>query len=266
MRVPQVTERIKEAPVQALRGVLAGIGQVLLFTDKLRNKNAPADDATSGAATATAVADPPVTSEASAAAEAPAAAESTTSAADEAAAEATPAAEAAPAAEATPGAEAAPAAEAAAPAKAAAARSRRPRKPRDLDKTGNVRILTEGDAPSETTDTTDAPEATVTTEAAETVETTVPIEAAAPTAASAAEAPEATAPAKARKATAPAEAAAELPLPTYDDLSVASIRARLRNLTATQVATLADYEKVHAARPDVITMFERRIAKLEAEG
>src|SRR5579859_3704872 len=38
MRVPQVSERIKEAPAQALRGVFAGIGQLLLYTDKLRNK------------------------------------------------------------------------------------------------------------------------------------------------------------------------------------------------------------------------------------
>ncbi len=38
MRVPQVSERIKEAPAQALRGVFAGIGQLLLITDKLRHK------------------------------------------------------------------------------------------------------------------------------------------------------------------------------------------------------------------------------------
>jgi hypothetical protein len=38
MRVPQVSERIKEAPAQVLRGVFAGIGQLLLITDKLRNK------------------------------------------------------------------------------------------------------------------------------------------------------------------------------------------------------------------------------------
>src|SRR5271165_272022 len=38
MRVPQVSERIKEVPAQALRGVFAGIGQLLLITDKLRNK------------------------------------------------------------------------------------------------------------------------------------------------------------------------------------------------------------------------------------
>src|ERR1700722_6783927 len=38
MRVPQISERVKEAPAQALRGVFAGIGQLLLVTDKLRNK------------------------------------------------------------------------------------------------------------------------------------------------------------------------------------------------------------------------------------
>ena len=43
MRVPQVSERIKEAPAQALRGVFAGIGQLLLITDKLRNKAAHQD-------------------------------------------------------------------------------------------------------------------------------------------------------------------------------------------------------------------------------
>src|SRR5260370_2713706 len=44
MRVPQVRERIKEVPAQALRGVFAGIGQLLLITDKLRNKVPPGQD------------------------------------------------------------------------------------------------------------------------------------------------------------------------------------------------------------------------------
>jgi hypothetical protein len=73
---------------------------------------------------------------------------------------------------------------------------------------------------------------------------------------------------KAEPEAAPAPAAApagELPLANYDDLSIASLRARLRNLSAEQLTQLIDYEKGHAARPDVITMFERRIAKL-AEG
>jgi hypothetical protein len=61
-------------------------------------------------------------------------------------------------------------------------------------------------------------------------------------------------------------AAPGLPLPNYDELSVASLRARLRNLTAAQVTELVTYEKVNADRPEVVAMFERRIAKLEAEG
>ena len=54
------------------------------------------------------------------------------------------------------------------------------------------------------------------------------------------------------------------PLPNYDELSIASLRARLRNLDATQVKHLVEYEKAHAARTDVVAMLERRIAKLEA--
>ena len=58
---------------------------------------------------------------------------------------------------------------------------------------------------------------------------------------------------------------AELPLANYDDLSIASLRARLRNLSTDQLGQLIEYEKSHAGRADVISMFERRIAKL-AEG
>ena len=56
-----------------------------------------------------------------------------------------------------------------------------------------------------------------------------------------------------------------LPLVNYDELSVASLRARLRNLSVGQLNDLLGYEQAHAARPDVITMFERRIAKVQAE-
>jgi hypothetical protein len=62
--------------------------------------------------------------------------------------------------------------------------------------------------------------------------------------------------------TAVAGDAVALPLANYDDLSIASLRARLRNLSADQLGTLIEYEKSHAARADVITMFERRIVKL----
>src|SRR5580704_3671558 len=40
MRVPQVSERVKEAPAQALRAMFAGIGQLLAASDKLRGKSA----------------------------------------------------------------------------------------------------------------------------------------------------------------------------------------------------------------------------------
>ncbi len=75
-------------------------------------------------------------------------------------------------------------------------------------------------------------------------------------------APEETA---APEATAATETATELPLANYDESTVASLRARLRNLTVAQLTQLVEYEKGHAARADVISMFERRIAKIESE-
>lgn len=38
MRVPQVTDRLKEAPAQALRAVFSGVGTVLLVADRLRHR------------------------------------------------------------------------------------------------------------------------------------------------------------------------------------------------------------------------------------
>ncbi len=45
---------------------------------------------------------------------------------------------------------------------------------------------------------------------------------------------------------------------------MASLRARLRNLDSSQVRALLDYEKANAGRSAVLTMFERRIAKLDS--
>jgi hypothetical protein len=187
MRVPQVSERIKEAPAQALRGVFAGIGQVLLIADRLRNKTPPGQQVPQ-----TRAPEPSQTR-----------ADPATSAAPAQQAPPTPAAPPAPVAPVAPSAE-------------------RVTKTRDLDKTGNVRLL-----PSEQAgagETASAADATVTVGEEE-----------------------------------------GTPLPNYDELSIASLRARLRNLDVARVRQLAGYEKAHAARPDVMTMFERRIAKLEAE-
>ena len=57
-----------------------------------------------------------------------------------------------------------------------------------------------------------------------------------------------------------------LPLSNYDELTIASLRARLRVLSSSQISTLLEYEKVNQGRPAVITMFERRLVKLEQEG
>jgi hypothetical protein len=158
MRIPPPPERIKEAPAQALRAVFAGVGQVLLITERVRQR-------------AVEQVHPRVVS-------APAQA---------------PARDAAP----SPPARSAPTAGSPAAASQAAA--------------------------------------------------------------SRAAAPEAAAP----EAAAPEPAPVDLPVPSYDELSIASLRARLRALDAAQVRDLLDYERAHASRANVITMFERRIAKLE---
>ena len=182
MRVPQVNERVKEAPAHALRAVFAGIGQLLSVSDKLRNKSATA----------------------------PAPAEAKTAAPETAAPETV-------------------VAETATPETVAPETKNVPPKAG-----GHVKLLPADEPPA-------VPETAV-------PETAVPETAVPETAV-----PETVAP------------AAELPVPNYDGLSIASLRARLRSLSAPQVAQLLEYEQSHAARADVITMFERRIAKL-AEG
>ena len=110
------------------------------------------------------------------------------------------------------------------------------------------------------------------TVAAETVtpeETAAPVETSAPeTVVAETVTPEETAALEetaAPEGTATSETVAELPLANYDESTVASLRARLRNLTVAQLTQLVEYEKGHAARADVISMFERRIAKIESE-
>ena len=189
MRVPQVSERIKEVPAQALRGVFAGIGQLLLITDKLRNK-VPIDAAPPRVRTP----------------------EPSKPVADATASE--------------------PAVSPVKPARTEAPKPPPTPRTRDFDKTGNVRLL----------------------HSAET-------SAAAPVS----PAPAGTAAAAAAPAAGSEAGDSGPPLPNYDELSVASLRARLRNLDVARVRQLAEYERAHAARAEVITMFERRIAKLEAD-
>lgn len=65
----------------------------------------------------------------------------------------------------------------------------------------------------------------------------------------------------------PAEAAASLdePLPNYAELTLPSLRARLRGKSIEQVQALLDYEQAHANRPEVVRLFQNRLAKLKAQ-
>jgi len=220
MRVPQVNDRVKEAPEKVLRAVFAGIGQLMSTADKIRNKPASAE---------------------APAAPKPAAPETV---APETVAPETVARETATPETAVP--------ESVAPEPAAA------------ETAAVASVGREPVVPETAPETSIAPE---TVAAAPVVPETVPPETVAPEVK-----PEApvTSGGHVRllppdEVPAAAAAAGQLPVPNYDDLSVASLRARLRNLSADQISQLIDYEKSHAGRADVITMFERRIAKL-AEG
>jgi hypothetical protein len=263
MRVPQVSERIKEAPAQALRGVFAGIGQLLLITDKLRNKASHQDvpQARTPGASET-VTDTTVTGPAD---------QGAGTAPVDAAAAAAPSAAAPSAAAPSAPAEAAPA-EAATAGEAVAAEPA-PAQPAVTARRTTAKPVT--DKP-----VTAKPPAKPATTKPITPRRTAAKAAAAEAAESAGEA--APKPPKRQSArnfdktgnvrvlgdeadSPVASAAGAAPLPNYDELSVASLRARLRNLDVAQVRQCAEYERAHAARAEVLTMFERRIAKLEAE-
>jgi hypothetical protein len=198
MGIPQVSDRMKMAPVQALRAVFAAVGRILLTADRPEGRAATTDPG-AGAGQG----DHPRT----------------------------------PANAVRAGYQAS--VQQAGPAGQAGARWR------DLDKTGNVRLLSAEDMelefgiarPTATPPRDSTPPAGVETDALHGKGTSTPT-----------------------------VAVPELPLAGYDDLSLASIRARLRNLDTGQLRVLADYERSHAERADVLGMFERRIEKLEAGG
>jgi hypothetical protein len=202
MRIPQqVSERVKEAPAQALRAVFSGIGQVLLVADRIKSRAAEPDRA--------------------------------------------PSSQAEPSPQPT------------------ATMVRDETKWRSLDKTGNVRLIPGQDAPKAAA-APPVPEASeVVTEVAEVIEPGEDTEAASIVAPEPVDVPEQT---PTEQLAAQETAATSLPVPNYDNLTVPSLRARLRNLDTAQLRTLLDYEKAHASRGDVLTMFERRIAKLESDG
>ncbi|GLZ35587.1 hypothetical protein Lesp02_77740 [Lentzea sp. NBRC 105346] len=54
-------------------------------------------------------------------------------------------------------------------------------------------------------------------------------------------------------------------LPNYDDLSIAQLRARLRNLSIDDLEELLTYERAHAARPEFVGMLNRRITTVRSQ-
>jgi hypothetical protein len=197
MPIPQVNDRIKEAPVVVLRAVFAGIGQILLTADKVRARAAEqvwtADRPTVPGLRPTA---PGLRSSA------PGPRNGTTDA-EPAVAEHSAIREAPVSPAAAPAAKAAPA-------------------------TKSVRAT----KPAATTKPAPAAKAT-----------------------------------KAVPAPRPPKAdpvAVEPPLPGWDDLSLASLRARLRGFDAATIRAMLAYEQAHARREPVITMLERRLAKITA--
>jgi hypothetical protein len=221
---------MKEAPTQALRAVFAGIGQLLLVADRIKNR------------------------------------EQERAAAESASAErGEPASKPAPAAAASPD-----------------------TRWRSLDKTGNVRLLGAEDLadgqpdPDKTAGSGHSPQTAA--DAAADAASGPEAQAAPEPPAAEPEAPAAKPEAPAAKPEAPAakpeahaepeppaaepESAAALPAfaeawPSYDGLAVASLRARMRGLDQAQLRALVEYEQANANRETVVTMFERRIAKLE---
>jgi hypothetical protein len=287
MRIPQqVSERMKEAPAQALRAVFSGIGQVLLVADRIRSSRTADPARAHPAATK-----PPGQG-------APAAPKEETRwrSLDETGNVRLLSEEDAPA-----GAEPATAAPAPGPKAATAATSPRAEpataKPAVPEPPGDIQPATAAQPPAVPEPPGDIQPATAAQPPAipEPPGDIQPATAAQPPAvpeppgeiqpATAAQPPAAPKPAASKSALARKPAAASkqttprrpaaaakagadqvaLPVPNYDDLSVPSLRARLRNLDAYQVGALLDYEKAHASRADVLTMYERRIAKLQSD-
>jgi hypothetical protein len=231
MPIPQVTDRIKEAPAVVLRAVFAGIGQLLMAVDKIRaqTQEHPASPAPAGQDGTGPAQSPPQPANGTG---------NVTQLRERPAPAAPPAAARAGTAGVRPTVAQPTAQKRAAAQPATAAKSNVTPKPAARTK------------PAATKPAATKPAARTKPAATK------------PGARPAATKPAATQPA-APQPTSTTPAAA--PIPGYDDLSVPSLRARLRGLDAAGVQALLEYEKAHARRDDVITMFERRLSKIEDE-
>ncbi len=278
MPIPQVTDRLKEAPAMVLRTVFAGIGQLLMAADKLRAQleeqfappappSPPAGQGEAGSRQPEAAGNVTLLSDRQGTAgqrphtrpagPAPAKAASSKPAATEPAATGATAAKPAPAKP--------------APAKATTTKATKT-KPAATTPAGAKPVTARATPAKATTPAGTKPATARATSAATTPAGTKPAAAKATatrpaTAKPAAAKPATPKPAAAKPGTAK-RAASTAPVPPiagYDSLSVASLRARLRGLGPDGVRALLDYEQATARRDDVITMYERRLARLADE-
>ena len=281
MLVPKVTDRLKEAPAMVLRTVFAGIGQLLMAADKVRAQlqeqlapephHSPAGQAESGRPQ-------------------PEATGKVTLLADRQGpggqrAHTRPASPATPAAGRAPGSAAAPppAATAAKPATRTArqaATKREPARPataqpaparrtaaKPVPARGTAKPAPAKPAAAEPVPAGQAPAEPAPAKPAPAKGTAAKPPPARRTAAKpAATKPAPAKPAATKSATTPAASPAPAPpFAGYDGLSVASLRARLRGQGPDGVQAMLAYERATAHRDDVITMYERRLARLAGE-
>lgn len=250
MRIPQTADRIKEVPAQAVRALFAGVGQVLLLTERARRRALDEYRA--------AFASPPpsrggtVSSPAQAnGASEPSAVNGAEKLKDEPARTTTTQASGTGPATATPG------------TGKTSRTGPRQASTRVAGKTSTAKTGT----PKASTARTGTPKARAArtgTPKASTVRTSTPKAETSQT-----DAPEMASPAAKADtpaAAAPTSTASVLPLPHYSELSLASLRARMRGLNAAQIRELIAYERAHEDRASIIAMFERRVAKLEEPG
>jgi hypothetical protein len=239
MRIPQAPERIKEAPAQALRAVFAGVGQVLLMTERIRRR-ALGQEHPQVSATKPVPAKPSTDTTAKSGTD-NTAKPGTATTAETGTTTVTPAKAGIPA-----------------PAKTTTRTPAKTTKRTPAKATAPTPAKTTTRAPAKTTTRTPAKTTTRTPAKAK---TPAPAEAAAPTPA------EVVTPAPTTSPAGPARSEVRgtgtLPVPHYSELSIASLRARLRGLDIAQIRDLLAYERTHEDRANVIAMFERRIAKLE---
>ena len=236
MRVPQVTDRLKEAPAQALRAVFSGVGSVLLVADRLRHRPGQETGQGNGHAARPTTMSPAATAPAQYGGP--------------------PAAQGGPAAKAASPAKASPAK--ASSAKASSAAPPAPRTPAapptSADSPAPARS---GGRPVKATAPAPAKRGSGSAKAAP-----APATGGSGTVTGAG----GSATAALDGAVSGSGAAGGLPMAGYDGLTVPQLRARMRTLEPAQLRALIAYERAHAGRDEVVAMFERRLAKVEGGG